>query len=522
MSRLCQLTRIFERVRRAVCAVILLAASSTSLHAQIAVTGNAGARDRDFGPFVNGGQYGAFVFAQSTITSVMAIGVQSSGKPIVAGTCNPNPTEDICLARLRVDGSQLDSTFGTNGSTQYVLSGQDYARAMQIDASDRIVIGGSCNGVAPRACVMRFNANGQLDTTFGTNGRSGVIGMIGISQLRIDNDGNLVAVGECFGSSGSSACAGRLTSNGAMDSTFNSGAVLIISFPAANFQVGSNLAFDASGRILVSAYCSATFAGNSYGRFCAARLTGAGALDPTFNAGVPRLYALSTATHNCNSSSIAAAIDGGIIVTGACTAPGSGAISRFAVSKLTASGDFDATFGTENYAGLTFQFIERDWYVQNTQVFIDDQNRVLVSAACQIGFCLTRLLPSGRPDALFGEGGAMIYMPDTAFPNTTQVSSVSTLIDSNRLLLGGYCERSATDTRGCVARHYLDTPPGERCSLDLDGDGEISAATDALLWMRVHLGIRGSALTQNAIGARAQRTSAEAISTHLATHCGIR
>jgi hypothetical protein len=76
------------------------------------------------------------VFAANTTTGTTAIGMQASGKAIVAGTCLPNPGEDMCISRLRVDGTQLDSRFGSGGTSQIVLAGQDYARSLAIDATD--------------------------------------------------------------------------------------------------------------------------------------------------------------------------------------------------------------------------------------------------------------------------------------------------------------------------------------------------------------------------------------------------
>lgn len=503
----------------ALIAMVWVACVSPPALAQIGVAGQAGARDRDFGSLVSGGQSGVYVFAANTMTSVFHVGVQSSGLPILVGTCNANPSEDMCVARLNRDGWQLDSTFGSNGLTQYVLAGQDYPRAAAIDSADRIIAAGSCNGVGLVACIVRFNANGTLDSTFGTAGRGGVSGMLQINVLRIDSDGRMVVAGECIQSAQSRPCVARLTPAGALDPTFNSGAVLVFGFPNANFQVASDVAFDSSGRILLTGYCNAPFNATQYGRFCAIRFTTAGVVDPAFNGGVGRLYALQTATVSCSSSSIATQSNGKIIVAGVCD---SGNGNVFAVSRLNDNGDFDTSFGQDSFAGLSFQWLGDAIYALSASIRVDDQNRILMGGYCQVGFCAARMLPDGRADALFANRGFTSYKPDAAFTTQMQVANSFAVVDSNRFYLAGSCNRGTIDSRGCITRHYIDTPPGERCSLDLDGDGEISAATDALLWARVHLGIRGAALTQNAIGARAQRTTSEAILSHLGTHCGIR
>jgi Protein of unknown function (DUF1566) len=57
------------------------------------------------------------------------------------------------------------------------------------------------------------------------------------------------------------------------------------------------------------------------------------------------------------------------------------------------------------------------------------------------------------------------------------------------------------------------------CNLDIDANGQIDATTDALLITRYILGIRGAALTQNALGGGAARTSSADIEAYLAKPC---
>ncbi|TAE81193.1 MAG: hypothetical protein EAY81_09935, partial [Bacteroidetes bacterium] len=66
------------------------------------------------------------------------------------------------------DGS-LDQTFGTNGTA--LAEGNYSAKGVKIQADGKIVTCGSksdANGTD--FCVVRFNANGQLDNTFDTDG----------------------------------------------------------------------------------------------------------------------------------------------------------------------------------------------------------------------------------------------------------------------------------------------------------------------------------------------------------------
>ena len=60
-----------------------------------------------------------------------------------------------------------------------------------------------------------------------------------------------------------------------------------------------------------------------------------------------------------------------------------------------------------------------------------------------------------------------------------------------------------------------------KCSLDLDGDGQVLATTDAVLMARAALGYSGVALTTNAFAANAPRRTAADLLSYLSASCGV-
>ena len=62
---------------------------------------------------------------------------------------------------------------------------------------------------------------------------------------------------------------------------------------------------------------------------------------------------------------------------------------------------------------------------------------------------------------------------------------------------------------------------GVKCSLDLDGDGQVLATTDAVLMARAALGYSGAALTGGALAAAAPRRTSVDILSYLAESCGL-
>ncbi|TXF91174.1 T9SS type A sorting domain-containing protein [Neolewinella aurantiaca] len=97
------------------------------------------------------------------------------GSFLVAGSwATPDPADtDFHLFKLTPQG-ELDSAFGTNGSTVMKIdSSEDYARAIAVTNSGEIYLGGDSKvpGFSrSRNVIMKLNAAGLVDSTFGTNG----------------------------------------------------------------------------------------------------------------------------------------------------------------------------------------------------------------------------------------------------------------------------------------------------------------------------------------------------------------
>lgn len=167
-----------------------------------------------------------------------ALLVQPDGKVVAVGYANNavNGTgADFALVRYNTDGS-LDTSFGDpdpfNLSLRlgYVLtsftSGADWAHSAVLQSDGKIVAAGYAQpgGFA----VARYSANGTLDTTFGSGGKTIVdfASAASVRQLVIQSDGKLVLVGEV--GSPSQFGVARLNPNGTLDSTFGTGGKLLI------------------------------------------------------------------------------------------------------------------------------------------------------------------------------------------------------------------------------------------------------------------------------------------------------
>ena len=89
-------------------------------------------------------------------------------------------------------------------------------------------------------------------------------------------------------------------------------------------------------------------------------------------------------------------------------------------------------------------------------------------------------------------------------------------------MLSGGADYASTNGSIDIGRLQNDTSSGFACNMDVDGDGKILATADGILLARAMLGLKGSALTANAIGAGSTRTDAAAITAFLVNRCAMK
>ena len=106
------------------------------------------------------------------------VAVQPDGKIVAAGWVNaPGGTTDFGLARLNTDGSP-DTSFAGVGWVVTDLNGNDdFAQSVALQPDGRLLVAGYSDiseepSYNPESifALARFNADGSLDASFGTNG----------------------------------------------------------------------------------------------------------------------------------------------------------------------------------------------------------------------------------------------------------------------------------------------------------------------------------------------------------------
>src|SRR6185295_9734172 len=136
-------------------------------------------------------------------SQVYATAIQQDGKIVTAGVSgnfNDNLSGDFALARYNADGS-LDSSFGTGGkvTTPFFSFGTDIAYAVAIQTDGKIVAAGYARNSNSGFLIAlaRYNTDGSLDTTFDRDGKVTANPPAGgvARGVVIQNDGRIVIAG---------------------------------------------------------------------------------------------------------------------------------------------------------------------------------------------------------------------------------------------------------------------------------------------------------------------------------------
>lgn len=111
----------------------------------------------------------------SSLDEATTILLQPDNKLLVLGTyLMSGNIRHLCGVRYNVDGS-LDTTFGTNGKAMFGSLAANYSNQLTdafLETNGKIVMGAlhDIDGESGNFVVAKFNANGTIDTGFGTNG----------------------------------------------------------------------------------------------------------------------------------------------------------------------------------------------------------------------------------------------------------------------------------------------------------------------------------------------------------------
>lgn len=466
-------------MRQSHSSVSLVAALATLAGTALAAFARPGAQDLGFA----GG--GTAIAGSGTANEVWNdVRVQADGKILVAGA-----SPSFYLARY-LNSGVVDTSFGSAG---FVTLSRSSAKSIAIQPDGKILVAGDNAltsitaagnlitqpaGLATDVEIARFNANGTLDTTFGTGGvvRTDLSGgrVDSVSKLLLLPDGRILALGATGTSRGTTLTDLSIIAyraNGTIDTAFGNAGRVVIGFnqaagsasaldgviqivaapvtganvitsvrqPSAVFPASSSLTgVESAGALTSASPIKVVIAGTSGPAMAAARIDATtGAIDTTFASAGIAVIPVPFATLAARATSITTQSDGTLLLVGDGTFfdsdAGDVSPQLLAGTRLTVSGQIDAAFGA---------FPNASYFSPKPTVVVSG-GKPIISIG---GIRLVRLNGNGSIDTTLGDAG--IYTPST---NPSGFLSNLALQSDGRVLMAGSIYRNL-QSDACIIR----------------------------------------------------------------------
>lgn len=329
-------------------------------------------------------------FAPDNVTDVAgyedaanAVALLPDGDFVVVGSSRLGFRGDIAVARYNADGT-LDTSFSGDGKVLTEVTGvqagvpiNSIANAIVVTPAGKILVAGSSNSfydmseeAGSRFTLVRYNANGTLDGTFGTAGVSNpqfiyfqlelpdgtladIPSAMYASDVALLPNGKIIVGGTAdvaydYGISQNSFALARYNANGSLDSTFGKGGW------ATGIEgngEGGDLVIRPDGSIVMTGSRSLSFDQN----VAAARYTSAGVRDRSFGTDSSGFVEVPFVAENEDpdtevSSSVARTVlalpNGQLLLIGGVDPVFSSDPGQLVVTRLNANGQLDTSYGT--------------------------------------------------------------------------------------------------------------------------------------------------------------------------------
>ncbi len=326
--------------------------------------------------------------------------LQEDGKLLVAGSAAVGVSSlQFALARYDPEGN-LDPQFGTDGIVISAFDGRNGAWAVAIQLNHQIVVAGSFmnDDYSYQAVALaRFNANGSLDTGFGTGGRATAqIGGAGFARaVALQADNHIVTAGDNY----RDFILSRWDENGSLDTSFGQDGAVITDLGGS--EQGYSAVMQADGKMILAGVTNNTL----YDNIALARYGADGSLDSDFGTGGQVITQFGDSFDTAYA--IASQPDGKAVIAGSSSG---GRTWLFSLSRYNPDGSLDDSFGRKGIS-LT-RIADKDSLAY--ALAIQPDAKIVVAGGTVSGalgyfdFVVARYNPDGSLDPSFGSGGLVI------------------------------------------------------------------------------------------------------------------
>jgi len=290
--------------------------------------------------------------ASLPVGALSSVAIQLDGRILIGGGANGS----FSVARFSADGS-LDTSFDGTGEVSTPMGeATSSAHALAVQADGKILAAGNTAGWLADFAVVRYNADGSLDTSF--NGTGKVLTDVGNLSLdyatgvALQPDGKIIV---CGGSDTALAVV-RYNPDGSLDTTFN-GTGKVLTDLAGNlggYSSATSVATQSDGKIVAVGITK--HQNDAFAFVALVRYNPDGTLDTTFN-GTGSLVT----DYGSSASCVQIQTDGKIVVAGEVGELG----QWLTLARYNSDGSVDTTFGVTSTLGgnvLYGKGARRQWH----------------------------------------------------------------------------------------------------------------------------------------------------------------
>lgn len=334
-----------------------------------------------------------------------SVALQDDGKAIVTGLSFSGAYRDLILLRYDTDGT-LDTSFGTGGVARYDGGDDDVGRSVAFQSDGKSLVTGWSDKMTPGTdddlLLLRYNIDGTLDTTFGVGG---VVRYDNGNQdwghdVVTQPDNKIIVVGHSDNGTDRDLILLRYNANGSLDTSFGSGGVA--RYDGGNFDEGQSVILQADGKALVCGG-SRTGTDENLEDIVLLRFNIDGTLDTTFGTGGVVRY---DGGGYDSGWSVAIQPDDKVLVAGDTT---NGTEYDLVLLRYNSNGTLDTTFGTGGVAtyngGGNWDFGNSVVLQPDGKVLVSGNSHNGTNA----DLVLLRYNTNGMLDTSFGTGGVVRY-----------------------------------------------------------------------------------------------------------------
>ena len=305
-------------------------------------------------------------------------------------------------ARVGPPAGALDSSFGTAGKVVTDFGLDEGAEAVATQEDGKILAAGGVYDPSTSLSefmVVRYLADGNLDTSFGDGGRKVLSfeaqSVANGSDLAVQADGKIVLAGWALVGSSADFALARLNPDGSVDASFGANGEVTTDL-GGTIDAGEALALQPDGKLLVAGITRhvGPRAGNPYD-FALARYNPDGTLDSSFGTGGH--IATDFGGTDDVATGIALQPDGKIILAGSGFNPASSGSDAGELARYNSDGSLDTTFDGDGRVMLGKAFF--------SDVALAGSEIIAAGLTDVAGMAVFGYSSGGSLDHTFGSGG---------------------------------------------------------------------------------------------------------------------